>query len=224
MSTMKALVMGGSRGIGRAIADSLSDAGITVCAVSSRDVDTSDMRSVRDFAERHSGDDVGSGIDILVLNTGGPPPKTFAEATEDDWMKYHNQLFLGFCTILRKIRINDGGYIFLISSSVIKEPDPRLVISAAYRAAFAQVLKVQSRTEYAERDISCVTIAPGPINTDRTRELVDDIEGFKSQLPMKRLGEPREIGEFVAAIVSRRIKYLSGAVINFDGAGSHHVF
>ena len=219
---MKALVMGGSRGIGRAIADSLSDAGITVCAVSSRDVDTSDMRSVRGFAEQHSGDD--GGADILVLNTGGPPPKTFAEVTEDDWTRYHNQLFLGFCTILREIRVNDGGYVFLISSSVIKEPDPRLVISAAYRAAFAQVLKVQSRTEYAERDISCITIAPGYINTDRTRELVDDMDGFKSRLPMKRLGEPREIGEFVAAIVSRRIKYLSGAVINFDGAGSHHVF
>ena len=215
---MDALVMGGSRGIGRAIADALSDVGVNVYAASRRDVDTSDLESAKEFAEAHPG------TDVLVLNTGGPPPKTFAEATEDDWAKYHNQLFLGFCTILRKVRINDGGYVFLISSSVIKEPDPRLVISAAYRAAFAQVLKVQSRTEYAERNVSCITIAPGPINTDRTRELVDDIEGFKSQLPMRRLGEPREIGEFVAAIVSRRIKYLSGAVINFDGAGSHHVF
>ena len=215
---MDALVMGGSRGIGRAIADALSDAGVNVYAASRRDVDTSDLQSAKEFAEAHGA------TDVLVLNTGGPPPKTFAEATEQDWQKYHNQLFLGFCTILQNVRVSNGGYIFLISSSVIKEPDPKLVISAAYRAAFAQVLKVQSRTEYAERNVSCITIAPGPINTDRTRELVDDIEGFKSQLPMRRLGEPREIGEFVAAIVSRRIKYLSGAVINFDGAGSHHVF
>ena len=215
---MDALVMGGSRGIGRAIADALSDAGVNVYAASRRDVDTSDLESAKKFAEAHPN------TDVLVLNTGGPPPKTFAEATEQDWQKYHNQLFLGFCTILRNVRVNDGGYIFLISSSVIKEPDPRLVISAAYRAAFAEVLRVQSRTEYAGRDVTCVTIAPGPINTDRTRELVDDVEEFQKQLPMGRLGEPSEIGQFVAGIVSRRIKYLSGAVVNFDGAGSRHVF
>lgn len=215
----KAVVMGGSRGIGRAIADSLSSEGVDTYAASSSDVDTSDIQSVREFASKKC-----NGVDILVLNTGGPPPMTFSQITEKDWHRYHNQLFLGFCTMLKSATVNDGGYIFLISSGVIKEPEPRLVISAAYRAAFAEVLKVQSKAEYAARDISCVTIAPGPINTDRTRELVDDIEGFKSQLPMKRLGEPKEIGEFVAAIATRKIKYLSGAVINFDGAGSRHVF
>lgn len=215
---MKALVMGGSRGIGKAIANALSNADITVYAASSKDVDTSDLDSVKRFvASQHN-------TDILILNTGGPPAKTFSQTTQKDWLKYHNQLFLSFCTILQNITVNDGGYIFLISSSVIKEPDPKLVISAAYRAAFAEVLKVQSRTEYAERNISCITIAPGPINTDRTRQLVNDIEKFKSNLPMKRLGEPEEIGEFVAAIVSRKIKYLSGVIINFDGANSHHVF
>lgn len=218
--TKKALVMGGSRGIGKAIADALRhDAGVSVHAASSRDVDTSDLDSVRRFAAGH-----GGSTDILVLNTGGPPPKRFPETTEDDWKRYHNQLFLGFCTMLQEVRVNDDGYIFLISSSVIKEPDPRLVISAAYRAAFAEVFRVQSRTEYARRNITCVTIAPGPIDTDRTRELVSDLEGFQEQLPMGRLGEPREIGEFVAAIVCRSIKYLSGAVINFDGAGSRYVF
>lgn len=215
---MKAIVMGGSRGIGRAIADALSEAGIAVYAASSRDVDTSDLESAKRFAISQNN------TDILVLNTGGPPPKTFDQATQEDWLKYHNQLFLGFCTILQNMTINDGGYIFLISSSVIKEPDPKLIISAAYRAAFAQVLKVQSSAAYARRNISCITIAPGPINTDRTRQLVSDVEQFKAKLPMKRLGEPREIGEFVAAIINGRIKYLSGVVINFDGANSHHVF
>lgn len=215
---MKAVVMGGSRGIGRAIADALNDAGIAVYAASSRDVDTSDLESAKRFAVSQNN------TDILVLNTGGPPPKTFEQTTQEDWLKYHNQLFLGFCTILQNMMINDGGYIFLISSSVIKEPDPKLIISAAYRAAFAQVLKVQSSTKYARRNISCITIAPGPINTDRTKQLVSDVEQFKAKLPMKRLGEPREIGEFVAAIITGKIKYLSGVVINFDGANSHHVF
>ena len=216
---MKALVMGGSRGIGKAISDALNDTNmITVHALSSKDVDTSDLNSVKRFTAKYQN------TDILVLNTGGPPPKEFSQITHDDWLKYHNQLFLSFCIILQNITINDGGYIFLISSNVIKEPNPKLVISAAYRSAFAQVLKVQSNTEYARRNISCITIAPGPINTDRTKQLVGDIEKLKSTLPMQRLGEPEEIGEFVASIVSRNIKYLSGVVINFDGANSHHIF
>ena len=215
----KALVMGGSRGIGKAVAAALAAADIDVFAASKKDVDTSDLDSVKKFAEEHK-----DGIDILVLNTGGPPTKTFAEVTENDWMTYHNQLFLGFCTMLQRTKINDGGYIFLISSGVIKEPIPKLVISAAYRAAFSEVLKILSKSEYAKRNISCINIAPGPINTDRTREVVDDITEFQKGLPMGRLGEASEIGDFVAAIVQRKIKYLSGVVINFDGAGSQHIF
>ena len=125
--------------------------------------------------------------------------------------------------ILQKIKINDGGYIFLISSSVIKEPNPKLVISSAYRSAFASVFKILSKS-YAEKNISCINIAPGPINTDRTRELIDNIEEYKKTLPMKRLGEPNEIGNFVKSIVENKIKYLSGVVINFDGAASSFVY
>ncbi len=212
-----AIVLGGSRGIGKAIAESLRSAGIEVFAASRKDVDTSDLDSVRRFAEGHGR------TDILVLNTGGPEPKEFRDVTEADWNRYHNQLFLGFCQLLRGIIVNPGGYIFLISSSVIKEPSERLVISSAYRAAFSEVFKVMSR-EYAGRGISCVNIAPGPINTDRTRELVGDAEEYGRSLPMKRLGEPGEIGDFVRAIVQNRIKYLSGAVVNFDGASSSYVF
>jgi 3-oxoacyl-[acyl-carrier protein] reductase len=78
--------------------------------------------------------------------------------------------------------------------------------------------------EYAKRNISCINIAPGPINTDRTKELVENIEEFKKTLPMNRLGEPKEIGDFVKSIVQNKIKYLSGVTINFDGANSSSIF
>ena len=212
-----AVVLGGSRGIGKAISESLKTIEIDVFAASKNDIDTSNLESVKKFLEKYTQ------TDILVLNTGGPMPKQFSDITENDWKLYHNQLFLGFCTILQNIKINDSGYIFLISSSVIKEPNEKLIISSAYRAAFSEVFKILSK-EYAQRNISCINIAPGPINTDRTQELIENVEEFEKTLPMKRLGEPEEIGNFVKSIIENKIKYLSGVVINFDGANSNYVF
>ena len=213
----KAVVLGGTRGIGKAISDSLKTIEIDVFAASQKDIDTSNLDSVKKFLEIHNE------ADVLILNTGGPEPKPFSTITEDDWNKYHNQLFVGFCTILQKIKINNNGYIFLISSNVIKEPNTKLIVSSAYRAAFSEVFKVLSK-EYAQKNISCINIAPGPINTDRIQELIKNIKEFEKTLPMKRLGKPEEIGNFVKAIIEYEIKYLSGVTINFDGANSNYVF
>ena len=213
----KAIVLGGSRGIGKAIANSLKSIEIDVFAASKKDIDTSDLNSVKKFLEKNSQ------TDILILNTGGPPAKQFSTISEKDWKLYHDQLFLGFCTILQNIKINDGGYIFLISSGVIKEPSSNLIISCAYRAAFSEVFKILSK-EYAQKNISCINIAPGPINTDRVQELIENVKEFESTLPMKRLGEPEEIGNFVKGIIENNVKYLTGVTINFDGANSNCIF
>ncbi len=212
---MKALVLGGSKGIGKAIADSLSSIGCDVVATSRKQIDTANLNSVKKFIKKHKQ------TDILVLNTGGPPPKTFSEVTEKEWQKYHNQLFLGFCLLLQKLKVRDGGYVFVITSGVIKEPNPRLVISSAYRLAFTAVFKLASK-ELATRKVSCVNIAPGLINTDRVKDLGNASEMAKN-IPMKRLGEPREIGDFIKGIVQNKIKYLSGVTIPFDGANSNFV-
>ena len=213
----KAIIIGGSRGMGKAISDSLSSLDFEIIATSKQDLDTSDLNSVNDFTKNHPE------TDVLILNTGGPPAKDFFSITEEEWKKYHNQLFLGFCTILQKIKVNDGGYVFLISSSVIKEPNSKLIISSAYRSAFASVFKILSKS-FAEKNISFINIAPGPINTDRTKELIENIQEYEKTLPMKRLGEPKEVGDFVKSIIENKIKYLSGVVINFDGAASSFVY
>jgi len=213
----KAIVLGGSRGIGKAISNSLKSIEIDVFSASKKDIDTSNLESVNKFLETHNE------TDILILNTGGPEPKPFSTITEKDWNKYHNQLFLGFCTILQNIKVNHNGYIFLISSNVIKEPNSKLIISSAYRAAFSEVFKVLSK-EYAQNNISCINIAPGPINTDRTQELIENVKEFEKTLPMKRLGEPQEIGNFVKGIIENNVKYLTGVTINFDGANSNYIF
>ncbi len=92
-----AIVLGGSRGIGKAISESLKSIEIDVFAASKNDIDTSDLNSVKKFLETNNQ------TDILVLNTGGPAPKQFSNITEKDWKLYHNQLFLGFCSILQNI-------------------------------------------------------------------------------------------------------------------------
>ena len=213
----KAIVLGASRGIGKAISDSLKKLELDVISASRKDIDTSDLESVNKFADQNNS------TDILVLNTGGPPIIEFDKITNEDWIKYHNQLFVGFCTLLQKIKVNDGGYIFVITSNVIKEPNSKLIISSAYRSAFSSVFKILSK-EFAKNDVSLINIAPGPINTDRTRELVDDVVEYANSLPMKRLGEPEEIGNFVSAVIEKEIKYLSGVVINFDGSNSNFIF
>ena len=213
----KAIILGGSRGIGKAISDSLKKLDLEVLSVSSTDIDTSDLDSVNEFAEKNNV------TDILVLNSGGPPIIEFGKITNEDWNKYHNQLFVGFCMLLQKIKVNDDGYIFAITSNVIKEPNAKLIISSAYRAAFSSVFKILSK-DFASRNISMINIAPGPINTDRTKELVDNVGEYADSLPMQRLGEPEEIGNFVSSIVEKEIKYLSGVVINFDGSNRNYIF
>ena len=213
----KAIILGGSRGIGKAIVDSLNSLEIEVIATSKKDIDTSNLESVKKFSDENRT------TDILVLNTGGPPVIEFDKISEDDWNRYHNQLFVGFCTILQKISVNDNGYIFVITSNVIKEPNSKLIISSAYRSAFSSVFKILSK-EFAKKGISCINIAPGPINTDRTKELVSNVDEYAKTLPMQRLGNPEEIGNFVKSIIENDIKYLSGTVINFDGANSNFIF
>ena len=89
-----------------------------------------------------------------------------------------------------------------------------------FRGGISEILS----KSFAEKNISFINIAPGLINTDRTRELIDNVEEYQKSLPMKRLGEPKEIGDFVKSIVENKIKYLSGVVINFDGAASSFVY
>ena len=99
----KAIVLGGSRGMGKAISESLKSLKIEVFATSKKDIDTSNLDSVKKFVQNHNQ------TDILVLNTGGPEAKEFSNISEEDWKKYHNQLFLGFCIVLQNIKIKDGG-------------------------------------------------------------------------------------------------------------------
>ena len=92
----------------------------------------------------------------------------FFDIKENDWIKYFNQLFLSFVLILQNIKINKNGYIFLISSHTIKNPEEKLVLSNSYRVALSSILKTVSKILTKDK-ISCINIAPGPIKTKRLK-------------------------------------------------------
>ena len=211
-----ALVLGSSRGVGAAIAEEFRVAEIDAPVISSRDIDTASQESVLAFAKNNPS------TDILVFNTGGPPKKDFYEITPDEWTKYHQQLFLSFVTLLQKIEVKDGGYIFLINSHLILEPKENMVLSQAYRIASWSVLKALSK-HFAARQVSCLNIAMGPVLTDRLKNLTSDLSALEAKLPMKRAGKPEEVGKFVRSIVENDIKYLSGVSITFDGGVSNFI-
>ena len=95
-------------------------------------------------------------------------------------------------------------------------------LSVAYRVAFSSILKLLTK-QYANRQVSCINIAPGPIGTERLKNLTGDISKLEKRLPMGRVGKVEELGLFVKSIVENDIKYLTGVTINFDGGYSNYI-
>ena len=213
---MKSIVVAGSKGIGKAIADELHQISSEVIATSTSELDTADIEDVKSFVS------IQGSTDILVLNTGGPPSKDFFDIQEDEWYKYYNQLFYSFVYILQNLKVNNDGYIFLISSHLIKEPTQSMSLSVSYRLALSSILKLLTK-HFASKNISCINIAPGPIKTKRLESLVGNLSEFESKLPFRRAGSVEEISKFVRSIIENNIKYLSGVTINFDGGESNYI-
>ena len=213
-----ALIIGSSRGIGYSIAENLKKLNLNLILPSRKALNTSDINSVKKFIKKNKK------IDILVLNTGGPPAKDFFEIKEKDWVLYFNQLFLSFVLMIQKIEIKKNGYVFLVSSHTIKRPENNLTLSNSYRVAFSSILKTYSKL-VSKKKISCINIAPGPIKTDRLKKLVGKkLTEFEKTLPMNYAAKPEEIGKFVKLIIENEIKYLNGVTINFDGGISDYIF
>ena len=207
---INSIILGGSRGIGKEIYIELNKISHNIIQCSSKDIDTSNLESVKKFIKKNKK------ADVLILNTGGPPPKDFYKISEKEWSKYFNQLFLSFTIMLQKIKIKKGGYVFLISSSIIKEPSVGLEISSSLRTGFVSLFKSISLHDN-NRNISFVNVAPGPFKTERVEELVTNMRSFEKNLPTGKIGNPNEIGKFVRFVVENKIKYLTGSTVYFDG-------
>ena len=215
----KAIVIAGSRGVGKSISNRLKKLNIKTLSFNSKNLDTSNIPQVEKFIKNNKY------TDILVLNTGGPPAKDFNKITKKEFKKYFNQLFLSFTLILQKVTVKKNGFVFLISSYVIKEPDPKLTISNAYRTALSSILKTYG-TNNLINNITTINLALGPIYTDRLKKLNKGKtrNEIGVSLPLGRVGDPDEIADIVESFIVKDIKYLNTQTLFIDGGISKNLF
>ena len=216
---MRAIVLGGTSGIGKSITKRLKQHCKTIISVGRKDIDTLSIESVEKFIKKNKGPNV------LVLNTGGPPDEKFNNITDKMWLDNFTKLFLSFSKIIKEINVKKNGYIFLISSYIIKQPGTELLISSSIRSGFSTLFKSLSKL-YQKKNISFINIAPGPIKTQRLLNLIKKdkitLRQFEKAMPGGKVPDPDEIGLFVEFIVKNKIKSINGVTIPFDSGLSDY--
>jgi 3-oxoacyl-[acyl-carrier protein] reductase len=235
-----ALVMGASQGIGRGIASALGREGARV-AIASRsrehlqeavaEIDGEPTAFVADAADLDRVTELPGEveaalgpIEILVLNTGGPPLGGALDHQLEEWESAYRSLVLAprvlTGVIVPGMRERGWGRIVNVGSSSTREPIPGLNLSNAHRMAAVGFLKTLSR-EVAGDGVTVNTVATGRFATDRLAANAGSIEAAEAaareEVPAGRLGRPEEYGDLVAFLCSERAAYLTGAVIPLDG-------
>lgn len=232
-----AIVCGASSGMGLATAEALVREGANVTMFARRR-DLLEREAERVGALAVQGDltipqhldrvveaTVGAfgGLDVLVLNGGGPPPGTALSLTAEAVEEAVTLLLTSFVTLvghsLPHLRESACGRIIAIESSSVREPIPNLALSNAVRPGVVGWLKTLAR-ELGPEGITVNTIAPGRIDTERVQHVygpdgptASDLE----QIPLRRLGSPAEIASVVAFLASDQASYVTGALVPVDG-------
>ncbi|MEA2351681.1 MAG: 3-oxoacyl-[acyl-carrier protein] reductase [Thermoleophilaceae bacterium] len=234
-----ALVTGASKGLGRATAAVLAREGVRV-AISSRSRERIDATATEIGARGfvHDSGDLDSAaalvesveaelgaIDVLVANTGGPPPGADPLGfTREQWETAYRNLVLAPMALIERVvpgmRERGFGRIVSIGSSAVREPIPSLMLSNAHRSGLLAALKTLAR-EVARDGVTINSVLPGRIATDRivemsgSREAAD--EAARAQVPAGRLGTAEEFGAVAAFLCSERAAYVTGTAVLVDG-------
>ena len=230
----RALVMGASRGLGKAIAAALVAEGARV-AVCARDAariaavaaelgaeglvcDLSKegaAAAVVADAERRLG-----GLDILVVNTGGPPAATFESITDAGWRGAFEGLWMSAVGAIRAalpgMRQRRHGRIIVITSIAAKEPVANLMLSNSLRAGLHGLVNALSK-EVAGDQITVNALMPGYQLTERLLELKVDEVAASRAIPAGRIGTPEDVAAFAAFLASEPANYVTGQAICVDG-------
>lgn len=237
----RALVMGASQGLGRAIAAALVHEGarVAICArgeaklreaaqqlgaAAALTCDLSQAGAARQLV--HDAIHQLGGVDILVTNTGGPPKGDFASITPEAWAQGFQALWLSAVDAIQAalpgMRERRWGRIVLVTSTSAREPISGLTISNGLRPGLVGLAKSLSR-EVAADGVTVNAVLPGYTDTDRMRQLGVSAEAIAAQIPARRLGKPEELGGLCAFLASEAGAYITGQAIACDGGFLHSV-
>ncbi|MFT3907558.1 MAG: SDR family oxidoreductase [Steroidobacteraceae bacterium] len=247
----RALVVGASRGLGAAVARALLSEGAQVLAAA-RNIDAvTAWRSLlpesmaarlqplcidlssRDSLTRAATEALSGGpVDILVNNSGGPPPAGTQAVLPDQWSDHFQQMAASLFTLtqllLPAMVARNWGRIVSIASSGVEQPIANLALSNAIRSSVVGWSKTLAN-EVAANGITVNVVIPGRIHTDRVDAL--DLAAAQKQgrtqaevaaasaatIPMGRYGTPQEFADVVAFLASERASYVTGSLIRVDG-------
>lgn len=240
----RALVCGASRGIGAAVGSVLAAEGAQV-ALAARDTaalhehadELGGVAVPADLSTPGGGQQAVSaaaealgGLDLLLVNTGGPPPGSFAELDEEAWAKAIDGTLSSAIRVIRAalpvLSSSAVPAIALVLSSSVREPIPGLVASNVLRPGLVGLLK-SLVAEIAPVRINGLT--PGRIATQRIEQLdakraadagttQDEIRRQTiARIPLGRYGDPLEVGRVAAFLLSPAASYVNGTIVAVDG-------
>lgn len=232
----RALVTGGTRGIGAAIAQRLLDAGAKVAVTARTRGQTlpagavfvaGDVSSAASVASVATGAlDALGGLDILVNNAGGAAgfPQGVTSIPEDAWQaSFALNLFAAIRltnALLPALRQSQAASIVNLSSGAATMSIGAIAHYAAAKAALNSYTRTLA-IELAPSQIRVNVVSPGPTTTPGGREFTDSLGAppdlFTKEIPLGRYGDPEDIAEVVALLASDRGKWMTGGVIHVDG-------
>lgn len=171
-------------------------------------------------------------IDILVTNSGGPPPGMFDAASDEKWLFAYNLTFMSAVRMIRNVLPNmkekGWGRVINLCSRTLREPIGNLMISNAVRLAVAGMAKTLS-TEIASTGVTVNNVGPGPTSTDRAIELAEaraknkgisideELKATNLRIPRGRMATPDEIAATVTFLASDLAGHITGQSILVDG-------
>ncbi len=247
-----AIVAASSQGLGKAVAMGLAREGarLALCArtesklnaaaeeicaatgagVFTRALDVTDHARVRRFvaeAKEHFGR-----LDICVANAGGPPSKTFAETTVEDWRAAAELNLMSTVYFAKEalpvMQERRWGRFIAITSVAVKQPIDGLILSNSVRSGVSGLVKTLAN-EYGPYNVLVNSVCPGYTATARLLSLAEQIaaregispkeveERWARQTPLGRVGRPEEFASLVVFLASERASYITGASIAIDG-------
>jgi len=254
-----AMVGGASRGLGLAICERLAaeganlvmvsrgseeltevskklarSHGIEALALSGDQSQNDDIEDILRLARRRFGD-----IDILVHNTGGPPPGLFQDHDDAAWEAAFNGMLMSvvhFCRgVLPGMQRQQWGRIVINTSFTVREPAPRLILSNVFRTAVVALAKTLSN-EVAGEGITVNSACPGAFDTQRLASIFDEQaratgqsaqqirENWESRIPIGRILDPKELADLVAFLCSELSGGMTGASFPIEGGMLHGLF